>query len=92
MKRLLSCSFFAFLFLVTTQVAQAYEPATLIREPKPFRRDEGQILGRDFEFTTTGFLDRFSYRFRPQWNEQWRANPQAYRITAGSVRSDELYP
>jgi hypothetical protein len=69
----------------------AHEPFTLVREPDPFRRDDEQINGRNFEYTTTGFLNRFSYRFRPGWNNAWLDDPEGYRITAGSVRSRDLY-
>jgi hypothetical protein len=79
-----------FVLLLATECL-GHEPFTMVREPDPFRRDDGQLNGRDFEYTTTGFLNRFSYRFRPSWNDAWLDDPEGYRITAGSVRSRDLY-
>ena len=58
-------------------------------EPEPFRRDE--IKGRDFEYSDESFLHRFNYRLRTDWQRLWDGEREGFVITAGSVRSDELY-
>jgi hypothetical protein len=61
----------------------------MAEEPEPFRRDE--LEGRNFEYEDMSFLHRFSYRFRPGWSDEWQNRPEGFRITSGSVTTDEMY-
>ncbi len=58
-------------------------------EPEPFRGDE--VGDRSFSFNEQSFIDRFSYRFLPEFSRQWELHPEGYRSTIGSVSNDELY-
>lgn len=56
-------------------------------EPHPWRR-EALIEGRDFNYNTDSFLNRFSYR---HLSISPRAGEDGLRGTAGSVTGDELF-
>lgn len=58
--------------------------------PEPFRRDR-ELEGRDLEYNELSFLHRFTYRYRPAADWEWRRHRQGLRTTAGSVRGDELF-
>lgn len=63
---------------------------TRAQEPNPLRRED-VIDGRDFEYNEISFLHRFTYRPRTDLQWAWIRDPSGFRVTAGSVRSDELY-
>ena len=73
---------FAILLLIATTV-NAWDP-------QPFRRD-GELSGRDFDYNERSFLNRFTYRYRPERALDWRRHPEGFRGTGGSVRNSELY-
>lgn len=58
-------------------------------EPEPFRRDE--IGDRSFDYDKQSFVDRFTYRFTPQFVRAWNKTGEGFRITGGSVSKDETY-
>lgn len=60
-------------------------------EPEPFRRDNGQLEGREFDFGRQDFVDRFSYRFDPDVRRTWEQTGEGLRITGGSISTDETY-
>ncbi len=61
--------------------------------PRPaaaiFRFDE--VRPRDFDFNVDHFLNVFSYRERLTHRWRWQDAAMGYRVTAGSLTSDELY-
>jgi len=77
---LLPCAFLA--FSATPLAAQSWNRAV-------FRGDE--IDPRDFEFNPEYFMNVRSYSFAPDWEEAWQGSDKGYRLTVGSVRSDEFY-
>jgi hypothetical protein len=60
-----------------------------IVEPEPFRRDE--IGDRSFHYNPQSFIDRFTYRFFPAYFREWEKNRRGFRISAGSVSSDDMF-
>jgi len=54
-----------------------------------FRGDE--IDPRDYEYNDEYFLNVLSYQLPPFWRETWNQGKRGYRLTIGSVRSDEFY-
>lgn len=59
-------------------------------DPEPFRRYD-VLRGRDYALDDAAFLHRFSYRFLPRQERSWRRNPQGFRTSVGSVRSDDFH-
>lgn len=57
--------------------------------PEPFRRE--RIEGRDFDYGTEGFLDRFSYNPLPVLQPALRAPRDGVIGVGGSTKSNELY-
>ena len=80
------CSLITIKFLL---LGLFFAPALLAYEPEPFRRDE--VDGRPFDYGRFAFIDRYSYQFRPDWEDEWEANPQGFRVTGGSISSHKLY-
>ncbi len=58
-------------------------------DPSPLRREDA-LRGRDFDLTGRTFLNRFTFRPRPEMDQAWRQDPSGFRATAGSLRSKEL--
>lgn len=54
-----------------------------------FRNDE--IEPRDFDFNEEYFLNIQSYRIHPGWDSLWNGYDKGFRLTVGSLRSDEFY-
>lgn len=81
--RLLPVIFLVFFCLLqSSSFAQSWNRAV-------FRNDE--IDPRDFTFNDEYFLNLQSYQYWPDWEEKWDASDSGYRITVGSVRSDEFF-
>lgn len=59
-------------------------------DPEPFRARDA-VTGRDFVLTETAFLHRYSFRFHAPLERAWRGDPQGFRASVGSVRSDDFY-
>ncbi|MEM7262879.1 MAG: hypothetical protein AAF488_12880 [Planctomycetota bacterium] len=76
--------------LVTGEVRAQGAGATS-QDPTPYRADDGQIFGRDFNYTDDSFLVRGLYRFHPESEEEWALDREGLRAFAGSVSSDEFY-
>ena len=60
-----------------------------IVEPEPFRREEQD--DRSFDYDKQSFIDRFSYRFDLNSYREWEKYREGFRISAGSISSDEMY-
>ncbi|HQH27479.1 MAG TPA: TonB-dependent receptor [Oligoflexia bacterium] len=60
-------------------------------ESEPFRRDDEEIEGRDFDYSDEDFLHRFTYRIRTDWQNVWNAEQEGIVLTAGSATTNELY-
>ena len=67
--------------------------ATLISAPagaqEGFRTET--VQDRTFDYTDTYFLDVLTFLPPEDWQEEWDASASGYRLTVGSVRTNEFY-